>query len=45
MEGLSARTIIWRAASQTIVFLFLLEEQTSLLVVIPAFIGVFIEVS
>lgn len=45
LEGLSPRTIIWRATSQIIIFLFLVDEGTSLLVVVPAFVGVLIEVS
>ena len=32
MEGLSTRTLIWRAFSQSIIFLYLMDEETSLLV-------------
>uniref|UniRef100_A0A1Q3G2Q6 Lipid scramblase CLPTM1L n=1 Tax=Culex tarsalis TaxID=7177 RepID=A0A1Q3G2Q6_CULTA len=41
--GLSARSILWCAFSQIIVFLYLLNEDTSLIVLIPAGIGTFIE--
>ncbi|OXA43538.1 Cleft lip and palate transmembrane protein 1-like protein [Folsomia candida] len=41
--GLSFRTIIWRCFSQTVVFLYLLEEKSSMLVILPAAIGSVIE--
>merc|ERR1719334_304578 len=36
MEGLSRKTILWRAFSQTVIFFYLMDEETSLLVLIPA---------
>uniref|UniRef100_A0A8D8E7J4 Lipid scramblase CLPTM1L n=2 Tax=Culex pipiens TaxID=7175 RepID=A0A8D8E7J4_CULPI len=41
--GLSARSILWCTFSQIIVFLYLLNEDTSMIVVIPAGIGTLIE--
>ncbi|KAK2708232.1 hypothetical protein QYM36_013984 [Artemia franciscana] len=43
MVGLSTRTVVWRAFSQTVIFLYLLEEDTSLLVTVPSGLGCIIE--
>ncbi|XP_068084776.1 lipid scramblase CLPTM1L isoform X2 [Anabrus simplex] len=42
--GLSTRTVAWRAFSQGVVFLYLLDENTTFLVVIPAGIATLIEI-
>jgi hypothetical protein len=42
-SGLSGRTVMWRCFSSSVIFLYLLEEKTSLLVIIPMGIVTVIE--
>lgn len=44
MVGLSTRTILWRAFSQAVVFLYLMDENTSMLVLVPAGLTTLVEV-
>lgn len=44
MAGLSVRTVLWRAFSQTVVTLYLFDENTSMLVLVPSGIAAIIEV-
>ncbi|XP_071523618.1 lipid scramblase CLPTM1L [Panulirus ornatus] len=43
MAGISTSSVAWRAVSQIIIFLYLMDENTSMLVLVPAGIGGIIE--
>ncbi|XP_011947503.1 PREDICTED: cleft lip and palate transmembrane protein 1-like protein isoform X2 [Cercocebus atys] len=43
MIGMSTKAVLWRCFSTVVIFLFLLDEQTSLLVLVPAGVGAAIE--
>ncbi|XP_037085483.1 LOW QUALITY PROTEIN: cleft lip and palate transmembrane protein 1-like protein [Pollicipes pollicipes] len=42
--GLSTKAVLWRAFSQIIIFLYLLDEETSYLVIVPMAAGTVIEI-
>ncbi|CAH1779814.1 unnamed protein product [Owenia fusiformis] len=44
MVGLSTRVVLWRCLSTIIIFLYLQNEETSLLVLVPAGVGTIIEI-
>jgi len=43
MIGLSTRTLLWRAFSQFVIFFYLWDQQTSMLVLVPSGAAAFIE--
>lgn len=43
LAGLSTRSVIIELISQTIVFLFLLDSDTSMLIIVPTFFGIIIQ--
>jgi hypothetical protein len=43
MIGLSTRTLLWRAFSQSVIFFYLMDEETSMLVLAPSGIAALLE--
>lgn len=43
MIGLSTRTLLWRAFSQLVIFFYLMDENTSMLVLVPSGLAAVIE--
>merc|ERR1711894_531177 len=44
MVGLSTRTLLWRAFSQVVIFFYLMDEETSMLVLVPSGVAALIEI-
>ncbi|XP_065314816.1 lipid scramblase CLPTM1L-like isoform X2 [Gordionus sp. m RMFG-2023] len=44
MTGISTRTVVWRCFSQIVIFLYLCNEKTSLIILIPTGVGSLIEI-
>ncbi|KAE8749540.1 hypothetical protein FOCC_FOCC003805 [Frankliniella occidentalis] len=43
LSGVSGRSVLWRAFSQAVVFLYLFDEKTSLLVLVPSGLNTLLE--
>ncbi|RCN42970.1 hypothetical protein ANCCAN_11018 [Ancylostoma caninum] len=43
MVGLSTKALVWRCFSYTVIFFYLKDQETSLLVIVPAGVSVLIE--
>uniref|UniRef100_A0A0N5B410 Lipid scramblase CLPTM1L n=1 Tax=Strongyloides papillosus TaxID=174720 RepID=A0A0N5B410_STREA len=43
MKGMSTKVLIWNCFSDSIIFLYLIDQQASLLIIIPSGIRIFIE--
>lgn len=43
LAGISTRAVVWRAFSQVVILLYLVDEQTSYLVIVPMAVGTVIE--
>ncbi|KAH7702136.1 cisplatin, partial [Aphelenchoides avenae] len=43
MVGVSTKTLLWRFFSEIVIFLYLVDQNSSLLIIVPAGIGVLVE--